>query len=223
MNYLAIETSTKHFSLAVARGGKVVTERNVLKDKILSSSIVPEIERALKKAKVPLAKIDGFIVGLGPGSFTSLRVGLSTVKALSLATGKPIIGIPSLDTIAYNVRKQDTEDVCVVTDARRQMVYSALYRRQKGSLKRQSKYLLTTADNVLQKIQGRTVFTGDAVDIFRAKITAHNGICEDKKYWPPRAKSLWELAKPRIEKRQFDDIDRLLPLYLYPEDCQVKP
>lgn len=222
MNYLVIDTSTKHFSLAAVRAGKIVAQRDAFKDKILSSSIIPEIDKIFKKAKLSLPKLDGFVVGLGPGSFTSLRVGLATVKALAFAASKPVVGIPSLDAVAYNVKKDYTGDICVISDAKRQLVYTCTYQRQNGSLKRKSKYLLCPVDDVLKKISASTVFTGDAVGLFKDDILSRDGVCEDKKYWHPQARSLWELAKPLIAQKKFNDIDRLLPLYLYPEHCQVQ-
>ena len=222
MRILSLDTSTKNFSLVVSQNKEIVAERNIIMDKILSTSIIPEIENILKRARTPLSKLDGFVVGLGPGSFTSLRVGLSTVKALAFATNKPVVGISSLDAVAINVHKSETKNICVISDAKRNLVYAAVYQRQGEHLKRQSKYLLTPLDGVLKEIKGTTIFTGDAVGLFREQIVKHKGMCEQEKYWPPRASYLLRLAWPRIQKRDFDDIHRLVPLYLYPKDCQVK-
>ena len=83
MLILSIDTSTKHFSLAVSENGTVLGSKSLKSKKVLSSTIIPAIEKVLKKAGVTLDKIDGFAVGLGPGSFTSLRVGVATVKGLA--------------------------------------------------------------------------------------------------------------------------------------------
>src|SRR3989338_9976041 len=106
MNILALDTSTKQFSLAVSVKGKIVAQRNIVLKKVLSSSIIPTIDQMLKRLKMTFKDIDGFVVALGPGSFTSLRVGLSTVKAFALATAKPVLGIPSLDALAQGVQSQ---------------------------------------------------------------------------------------------------------------------
>ena len=103
MKLLAIETSTNRFSLAVSEGGEILKSRTLILDKVLSSSIIPSIEKILKESKINLKDIDAFVVGLGPGSFTSLRVGLATIKGLAFATGKPLVGVPSLDAIALNI------------------------------------------------------------------------------------------------------------------------
>src|SRR3989304_5415259 len=107
MKILSIDTSTKTFSLAVSDGEEILRSRNIKITRVLSSSIIPSIHQILKKAGIALSQLDGFAVGLGPGSFTSLRVGLSTIKAFALATGKPVVGIPSLDVLALNVLERD--------------------------------------------------------------------------------------------------------------------
>ena len=247
MNLLAIDTSTKHFSLAVARDGKVLRSRSILLKKVLSDSIMPAIQGILKKAGLTLAKLDGFAVGLGPGSFTSLRVGLSTVKGLAFALKKPVVGIPSLDVLAMNA--EDDGQVCALCDAKRNMVYACLYQKKGGDLRRKSKYLLTDIENVLKqitppadslheskrgglsasrqrgRIKGDVVFIGDGVPLFRETIEKAAGIkprFADEKQMYPQARHLVALALKRFEAKEYDAAETLVPLYLYPEDCQVQ-
>src|SRR5689334_14283291 len=114
MKLLAIDTSTNHFSVAVAEDDRVLAKENIVLTKVLENSIIPVINGVLTRAKIPLSQLDGFAVGLGPGSFTSLRVGLSTVKAFCMALQKPVVGIPSLDIIARGVDLKKGQ-VCVLT------------------------------------------------------------------------------------------------------------
>jgi len=139
MNLLAIDTSTKSFSLAVAKCGKVVKYRNAQLKRPLSSSIIPDIKRIMSSAGMSISKLDGFAVGLGPGSFTSLRVGLSTVKGLAYSVDKPVIGISSLDILAMNIKEDDIQ-VCTLSDAKRKMVYACIYDKKDGQLKRKGEY-----------------------------------------------------------------------------------
>ena len=222
MKILSIDTSTKNFSLAVSDGSKILVSSTLKLDKILSESIIPAIDQSLKKAKVPLAKIDGFAVGLGPGSFTSLRVGLATVKALHFATGKPVVGIPSLDVLAMSV-KDDDDQICAMTDARRNMIYACLYAKKNGDLKRKSDYWLMTIKDLLKKIKGKAVLIGDGLTLLKnEKFDKKNFCLAPEKLWYPEAGVLSQLALKRFKARQTDDVNRLVPLYLYPEDCQVK-
>ncbi len=119
MYFLSIESSAKNFALAVSHDDKVLRFRNVISNKVLENSIITAIDKLLLSAGLDLNKLDAFAIGLGPGSFTSLRVGLSTVKAFAFALNKPVVGICTLDTIAEGVKDADCDEVCVIVDARR--------------------------------------------------------------------------------------------------------
>ena len=101
MYFLSFETSTKIFSLAVSKDEKVLRYRNLKSALVLEDSILPTVDKMLDSAGIKFSQIDGFAIALGPGSFTSLRVGLSTVKAFAMSTAKPVVGIPTLDIIAH--------------------------------------------------------------------------------------------------------------------------
>ena len=223
MNLLAIDTSTKNFSIAILRDAEVLVSENTILEKILSDSIIPSIQRILKKAKLGLADIDGFAVGLGPGSFTSLRVGLATIKGLAFSLDKPVVGIPSPDAIAMNIR-EDHPKVCVISDARRNLVYASWYEKKGGRLKPKSDYKLTSITDLLQGEKGEIVFIGDAIQLFKKEIAKFKlkPIFIDEKLWYPKAQNLGLLALPRFQKGKVDEVDTLVPLYLYPEDCQVQ-
>ena len=228
MKILAVDTSTRHLSLAVSDGDKTIASRNVRPRKDLSMTITFDIERVLAKANVRLTDLDGFVIGLGPGSFTSLRVGLSMLKAFVMVTGKPVVGISSLDAIAMNVRTsrvRKAPQVCVINDARRGMVYSSLYDKKDGALVRRRAYQLEPVDKVLEGLEGEVVFTGDAVPMYRDHIMVKGGtfrpVFEPEKYWLPKAQELAKIGYQRLLKGEVDKIDALVPLYLYPEDCQV--
>lgn len=233
MNILTIDTSTKNFSLAVSKKGRVVRFRNIYLDKVLESSIIPAIDKIIRDANLKFKDIDGYAVGLGPGSFTSLRVGLSTVKAFALATGKPVVGISSLDAIAANACGQKADEICVLIDARRNLVYACLYEEKDGVLKRKTDYLLTTLDALLQQVKGKTLFIGDGIAVHRDAIQKKYAEARKKgvgcravfagpKEWFPQAKKLAGLAYGRFEKKEYDKSETVVPIYLYAQDCQVQ-
>ena len=224
MNLLAIDTSTKNLSLAVTKKGKVVKFRNVKLTRPLSSSIMPNIKKILDSAEITLSKLDGFAVGLGPGSFTGLRVGLSTIKGLAFATNKPVVGISSLDVLAMNI-KEDHAQICTLCDAKRNLVYACLYEKKGSILKRKSSYVLENIDAILKKIKGEVIFIGDGVKLFRKdiqKATSISPIFIDGELALPWARCLAPLALEKFQKGQKDDIAQLVPLYLYPAHCQVR-
>jgi len=223
MKILSLETSTKSFSVALSDKGKVRVARTVKLKGVLSSSIIPTIEGVLKKAKVSLSSVDGFAIGLGPGSFTSLRVGLSTVKGFAFALKKPVVGISSLDVLAMNVPEDGKAQICTLCDARRNLLYWSLFEKKKGCLVKKEKYHLTDVDTLIKKVKRNTVFVGDGVALYKDKIKAHNkgAVFADEKLWYPNAKNLASLALQRFKAKKTDNIDKLVPMYLYPEDCQV--
>ena len=231
--YLLIDTSTKNFSLAVSRADKVVRFRNVKLDKMLSSSIIPCIERLLISSGLRFEDMDGFGVGLGPGSFTSLRVGLATIKAFCLAAGRPVVGIPSLDILAQNVSKTSVPYVATLVDARRGLVYACLYQVTPRGLKRVCPYLLTELDDFFVRLKGDTVFVGDALPLYAGRIkelirsrcgssSPISCLWAPERLWFPRANTMLPLVLDRMGHGRHDDPDTLVPLYLYPENCQVR-
>lgn len=224
MNILAIDTSTKNLSLAVSRDGRVLRSRNVKLARPLSSSIMPAIKGILKSARIRLEDIDGFAVGLGPGSFTSLRVGLATVKGLAFATGKPVVGVPSLDVLAMNAN--GAARICTVVDAKRKLVYSCVYDKSGATVRRRRDYALESINEVLKPLKGAVMFIGDGAQLYQDEIKSAKRVRPSfitGKDALPRARHMVPLAWARFKAGKIDDIDGLTPIYLYPEHCQINP
>ena len=223
MNLLCIDTSTKNLSLAVSNNEKILKFRNAKLSRPLDLSIIPSIKRILDDAKMPVGGLDGFAVGLGPGSFTSLRVGLSAIKGLAFAVRKSVIGISSLDILAMNVR--ENARICTLCDARRDLVYACFYEKKGLVLKRKSGYLLANIGDVLKQIDGETAFIGDGLKLYKDDIKRAKGITPkfiDEKYIFPQARHMVPLVLARFQKGKPDNIEKLVPLYLYPDHCQIK-
>lgn len=222
MKILAIDTTTKTLCLGLFISGKfyeyrLETARN------LSDLLVPTIGRVLAALELKIADLDYFACGLGPGSFTGMRIGLATIKGFSVVRNKPVIGISTLDILAKNSQAKDRLIVPVV-DARRELIYCSSYKYQGSVLKRQSPYLLLTVDELVKKFNSRAVFLGDALALYQNKISASvkNASFLDKDYWSPQAHNLMELALSKIKAKQFTSVLKVKPIYLYPKECQIK-
>lgn len=231
MKLLAVEASTKKFSLAVGSGEKILRRRDVVLKRVLSSSIIPAIQTILGAADLPLAKLDGLVVGLGPGSFTSLRVGLSTVKALAYAADLPVVGISSLDAVALAAARTSSGRICVLSDARRDMAYAAVYDAGPKGIERVGAYHLAPLSALIPQWQGPMTFTGDGLPLFRPLLEEAGKrrgasvkplFIDDERLWYPRAADLVSLALPAFRAGRKADLASLVPLYLYPEDCQIR-
>ncbi len=229
MKILAVDTSTKHLSIAVAENDRVLVFRNVPPKKDLSLSITFDIERVLQRAGIFLHDIDAYVVGLGPGSFTSLRVGLSMLKAFIMVNERLVVGVSSLDVIAMNVKSDKPVQVCVLSDARRKLFYACLYERHGSELRRKTDHVLKPLSEILPLLSGEVIFVGDGIllaqDLIRQESERHSTFSaafEPEKNWLPQAKELARLGWLRLAKKDVDNIETITPLYLYPEDCQVQ-
>lgn len=221
MNILGIDTSSKFLCLAVSKNQKILANTRKKLGRKHLALLIPSVEAILKKSGIPKTKIDIVGIGLGPGSFTGLRISLSLVKALAFALGKKISAIPSLDVIAKNARVDG--DISVILDARRGNVYTAFYRNKAEALKRTSAYLLLDFNTWLSRINKKTYVLGDGLSVYGQSIRLNPNITVmPDKFCYPDAKSLNLLVYEKIKKSGPDDLDKVFPLYLYPKECQIK-
>ncbi|MDD5477617.1 MAG: tRNA (adenosine(37)-N6)-threonylcarbamoyltransferase complex dimerization subunit type 1 TsaB [Candidatus Omnitrophica bacterium] len=222
MKILGIDTTTKILCLGVYAGGKLY-EYNLEVGRSLSELLAPTIQRVVEAVGLKIADIDYFACGLGPGSFTGMRIGLATIKGLSVVRNKPVAGISSLDILAKNV--QATERLIVTAlDARRGLIYCSSYKYERGLLKRKSEYSLLSLDEFLKKFRGKPVILGDALALYGNKISGgiKGAAVLDKDYWSLKAHNLMELALVKIKAKQFTSALNVKPIYLYPKECQIK-
>ncbi len=164
MNFLGIDTSSVHASVAIADNGRVLSETshrpqtsNAIGAVGLRSNhaeiLISLIESALREAALSLRDILGYSVAIGPGSFTGLRIGLSTVKGLTYASSAPIFGVSTLH--AYAARVEDFDGIiCALLDARKREVYAAVFRCRGGSLERLNEDALMSFEALRYQLQG---------------------------------------------------------------------
>lgn len=221
MNILGIDTSTKYLSLSITKNKQILAQYNKESGTRHSRIIISVINRLFNKAKIPKGKIDCFAVGLGPGSFTGLRISVSLVKALALSLNKKVVGISSLDIIAKNVIKDGA--ISVILDARRGNLYTAFYENKNSVLRRKSPYLLISFEEWVKRINKKTYVLGDGIVVCAKELPRnHNIVALEDKFWYPDSRNLNFLAYEKIKLSGFDSADKILPIYLYPKECQVK-
>jgi tRNA threonylcarbamoyladenosine biosynthesis protein TsaB len=226
MKILGIDTSTSCGSLGIIDDEEVVAEYALLRDETHSTRLVPAIQALLKEARLDLGEIDGIAVSLGPGSFTGLRVGLSAVKGLALATERPVVGVPTLDALAANLPFTPYL-ICPLVDARKGEVYTALYKDgQGGQVEQLTPYQVLSPLDLLEKIPlQETVFLGDGVEAYGELIEERLGA--KALFAPPhlrflRGSTVAEIGLTRFKKGKKDDITSLVPIYVRPSDAEIK-
>jgi len=189
----------------------------------LSSLLAVTIKRVLDSFGWRPQDIDYFACGLGPGSFTGMRVGIAAIKGLSWATAKPVIGIPTLDLLAKNAPDADKKVIPII-DARRNLIYCSVYNKKGGRLNRIKPYMLLSEKELFKNLKYGAIILGDAIGLYKEKIQLNvkGATFLDKDYWYPKARNILLLAQERISAKKSSDAFNIKPIYLYPRECQVK-
>ena len=126
MKILALDSSAEVCSVALCDGDRLIAEMTVNTGNTHSQTLLPAVEQVLKISETPIDEVDAFACSTGPGSFTGVRIGVSTVKGLAYGKNKPCASVSTLEALAYNLRGYDGI-LCPVMNARRNQVYNALF------------------------------------------------------------------------------------------------
>jgi len=218
MKILAIDTSTKYLSVALADNERILASFRDEGRLEHSSLLIPSIDRVLEKAGLRLKDVNAIAVSIGPGSFTGLRIGVAACKGMNLAMGIPIAAVPTLDVIAYNFAGKKNSILAPLLDAKKSKVYTAFYG---PGMKRLSGYTLTDIGNFLKSVRKRTLVFGDALELYKGRLGENANIEISYGDWFPRAEVVAKIGFGMARKRKFTNPDRLVPMYLHSKYCQV--
>jgi len=224
---VGVDTSSRRFCLGLINNKGKIVEYNLDSDARHAELFIPTIKKALRRVKLRLSEIDYFAVGLGPGSFTGLRIGLATIKGFALALTKPVIGLPTLDILASNAIIGNSKIICPLIDAKRNLLFTALYEVSSNQrLKRKTPYLLISIRQLLSRLNPdkSVIFLGDGLGVYQTVLEQRmkNSIFLNQDAWYPRGRNLIRLAWDLIDKGRFSDVVRIKPIYLYPKHCQIR-
>ncbi len=223
MKFLAIETSTRQLGVALIDEERLVASYELLAHYPHAAELPAAVNRVLQTAAANWKDLEALVVDIGPGSFTGLRIGLAFVKAIAFATGKPVVGVSSLDVLAAGL-PWAALPVCALLDARQQNLYAALYAVKDGEAVRQSEYLLAPADEALELLSRPTIVVGDGCAAYHDRLLAKcpGAHIAPQELWLPKAATLARLGRARWLSGLRDDPALLVPMYLYPLDCSVR-
>ena len=213
MNILAMDTSGPCASVALMQDGVVTHEETARHGLTHSQTVLPMAERALECAGIKAENVDIYACAVGPGSFTGVRIGVTTVKALAHAAGTRCIGVDALEALAYGACEFDGI-LAPMFDARRSQVYAAAFKGG-DEFKRVSDDVAAPLEEFVASLpEGKVMFMGDGADANRARILA---LRPDARFAPahlnfPRAAAICALADMRASESV--DYLTLKPLYL---------
>lgn len=175
MKILALDSSGLVASVAVVEEEYTIAEYTVNYKKTHSQTLLPMLDEVVKMTELDLGSIDAIAISGGPGSFTGLRIGSATAKGLGLALQKPLIHVPTLEGLAYNLCGTPGI-ICPIMDARRNQVYTGLYSFEKEDLQIVEPQMAVGIDELTEKLNARgeaVTFLGDGVPVQREYLKEH--------------------------------------------------
>jgi tRNA threonylcarbamoyladenosine biosynthesis protein TsaB len=224
MKILAVDTATKSCSVAIVDKESLLAEMTVVDGQTHSKHVLEMIRLVMRHLGLNLSDLNGFAVTRGPGSFTGLRIGISSVKGFALAQGKPLIGVSTLDALARQVFFSPYL-ICSLIDACRNEVYFSMYRYKDGNLKKEGKEQAVSPEDVLDEINEPCIFVGSGAVLYRKTIKAKLG---EYAYFAQtyestiRASTVASLSMDRFENDDTDDVETFVPNYIRKSDAQLK-
>lgn len=224
MLVLGIETSTPQTSVTIGSEQGIIGSCLVSRGATHGEFLLPAVEFLMRQANLTYRNLSAIAVGLGPGLFTGMRVGIATGKTLAQALSVPIVGVASLDLLAFDVRYSN-KLICPVLDAKRREVFFSFYRQVPGGITRTSQYQVGSPDRLLAELEGRgeeVLLVGNGALLYRSQLEEAEKIeFGSLSNAFPRATSLVELVMPRLFREDFDRLFDVEPLYMRRSDAEI--
>jgi len=224
MHVLAFDTATDVVSVAVGRNGEPLAAVQLAAGREHAERLAPAIAMLCDDAGVSLDHLAAIAVGIGPGRFTGLRVGVTTAKVMAQALAIPVVGIGSLDLIASPLRHARRQVVAVI-DARRKEVFWARYRPVPGGLVRVTEDAVDPPRDVVAELEAdgaEVLLAGDGVERYRDEFASLDHVeLAGPSHAAPSALALLELAHGRLEREEFVAPHELSPRYLRESDAAI--
>jgi tRNA threonylcarbamoyladenosine biosynthesis protein TsaB len=225
MRILAADTSTASGSIALLDDEKVLLEWVLAASQTHNRRLLKSIEDALRSVGWDLGDVNAFAVTVGPGSFTGLRIGLTTIKTLAWASGKAFIGIPSLDVLAAAL-SHSSLPVYPLINAHKEEVYGCLYHPDSaGELHPAGPYRAMPPAALVGLVRERTLFCGDGWLLYGKVLQDQLGplaVGAAAPFHFIRAAVLGDLARKRLERGEANDPVTTVPLYVRPSEAELK-
>ena len=223
MKILGIDTSSPAGSVALLDNNRIISESMLGGSKAYSHSILEEVDTLLKRTETKLKDLEGFAITNGPGSFTGLRVGISLLKGLVMATEKPFAAVNTLDAYAETI-KPGSYLICPVLDARKKEVYTALFNSNNYVYQKKTDDQAITPARLCDQISQPTVFVGNGLEVY--KNTFISCLKENYVHDTPMknltvAASAGLIASRNLKKNFNYDLDSLKINYIRPSEAEL--
>jgi len=221
MIVLGIDTSGYVNAVGVVDGDRVLADDIFPAQTDSLEQIVANIDTTLKKVGLPLARIDGFGVGLGPGSWTGIRVGVTVGKILAFSSKKPVCGVPTLEALAYSARGEAPQVCSVIAVGVGDAVYAGLYSPERDGVKRLGDYYIGDIKGLSTLITKPAVVVGAEAKKYTPLLWPASGMALKAVATLPSGAAVASLAGIRLARGESDDALSLAPLYLKESTARV--
>jgi len=226
LKILGIDTSTKFCNLGLIEDEDILAGYTIngLKKKH-SSILVPAIKDLLKTMDLKMEEINGIAVSIGPGSFTGLRVGLAVAKGLSYACSLPLLGIPTLEAMAFPLTGIP-HLICPILESKKDEIYDVVFRGGE-SLHKVMDYKCEDIHSLLKRLsplKGKIIFLGDGIRKYRENIEVKigkNALFIDSQINLSIATNIAFLGLDKLKRKEEDDISLLFPFYLRKSEAEI--
>jgi len=223
MRILGIETATNVCGVCILENSQLIAEYTTNITKTHSQRLMSMIKHVLANVELIPKDIGAIAVSIGPGSFTGLRIGISAAKGMAMALDIKIVGVSTLDGIAYNLMDIYPGQICVITDARRKQVYTAIY--EMPNMKKLTKDIVLPIEELVKKIKKKTIFIGNATVLYYNTLKKELGdlavVCPPH-LGIPRASSIAFLGENMLKKGKGASYFDLKPNYVRLSDAEIK-
>jgi tRNA threonylcarbamoyladenosine biosynthesis protein TsaB len=222
---LAIDTSTLHTSIALGTEAGTLAGAELGGPSASHELIVPMLERMFDWAGTEPSRIGGIAVGVGPGLFTGMRVGIATAKTFAQALGVPIVALASLDVLAF-MHRASRRPICAVIDAKRGEVFYAFYRLVPGGVTREDEFVVASPAHLVADLEARggdALVVGNGALVYRREL---GGVVDPDLLGPaerafPSAAAMVDLAIPRFLREEHESLFAVEPIYLRKTDAEI--
>lgn len=225
MLILALDTTTASGSVALLEETRLRAEMNAESGSSHSARLLRSVDELLRLNSLAIKDIDGFAVAAGPGSFTGIRIGLSTAKALAFASGKPVAPVSTLKALAFKLKDSQSRLVCPLLDARKGEIFAALFEYRAKGLEEIIPQAAYRPDRFFAGLPSHRVisFIGNGAEVFKEKIFAY---LKDKARFPSRSffigYEVGVLGYEILKSGRGKSGDELRPLYFRRSQAEDK-
>lgn len=222
MRCLAIETSGRVGSVALADGPQVLAAEQFPHGLRNAAGVLPLIDRLCREWGWGPRDVAAVLLSLGPGSFTGLRIAVTLAKTLAFATGAKVVGVPSTSVLVRNA-PPEARHAIIVLDAKRGQIFTARFERTDDDWTEREPPHLDTLPAMIERSPQPVYLLGEGIDPHRGLVPDRSGvIVTPADRWRARAEAVVEVAQPRLLRGQFDDPLTLAPIYIRLAEAEEK-